>query len=91
MKPKSLLAVLALLLVLGGLALAGGGGPSLDWYVIGSGGGPVASGQVDLDATIGQAVAGTTSAGGYSLCSGYWCGAADRHTVYLPLVLKSVP
>ena len=86
-----LLAVLALLLVLGGLALAGGGGPSLDWYVIGSGGGPVASGQTHLDATVGQPVAGTTSGDGYTLCSGYWCGAVGTYYIYLPLVIKGAP
>jgi hypothetical protein len=93
MKRRTLLIALAALLALGGVALAGGGGGGLavNWYVIGGGGGPVASGAADLDATVGQPVAGTINGGGYTLCSGYWCGHAEPYRVYLPLVVKQAP
>ncbi len=45
--------------------------------VISSGGGQIAGGGFTLDGTIGQPVAGTTSAGGtYQLGSGFWGGGA---------------
>jgi len=90
MKAKTvILTVTALAILLAAVALANGG-PSIDWYVIGGGGGHSEAGSYALDGTVGQAVVGITSSGGYELCSGFWCGMAVEYKIYLPLVLKRV-
>jgi hypothetical protein len=63
--------------------------PTIDWSVIGSGGGHAQAGIYTLDATIGQAVVGTATDTGLELCSGFWCGTPGRYKVYLPLVLRN--
>ena len=63
--------------------------PVIDWDVIGNGGGHLEQGDLSLDYTIGQPVAGQLSIGDTTLCAGYWCGASAKNHVYLPLVLKS--
>jgi len=75
-------------LLLAGVTLANGT-PSIDWYVIGGGGGHVEAGVYALDGTIGQAVVGTATDTGYELCSGFWCGAVVEYRIYLPIVLKN--
>jgi hypothetical protein len=75
-------------LLLAGVTLANGT-PSIDWYVIGGGGGHVEAGVYALDGTIGQAVVGTAKDTGYELCSGFWCGAVVEYKIYLPIVLKN--
>lgn len=64
------------------------GTPTIDWNVIGNGGGHANAGIYTLDGTIGQAAAGTATDTGLELCSGFWCGVAGRHTIYLPLTLR---
>jgi hypothetical protein len=56
---------------------------SLDWNVIGGGGGENESsdGTYSLNGTIGQPVAG---AAGEELCSGFWCGVWDWARIFLP-------
>jgi hypothetical protein len=45
--------------------------------------------QHTLQGTIGQPVIGPEAGSGHTLCSGFWCGAADTgYWVYLPLVLR---
>jgi hypothetical protein len=83
----TLLGLVALLL-LGGVALADGP-PAADWDVIGGGGGHAEAGIYTLDGTIGQPVVGPAEGTGYELCSGFWCGAAVEHNLYLPLILKN--
>jgi hypothetical protein len=83
-------AIVLLLAVLSAAVLAAGT-PEMDWWVIGGGGAQVDSGAYSLGGTLGQPVTGASSAGGYELCAGYWCGAAGRHTVYLPVVLRAHP
>lgn len=76
-RPSVRLVVAALLLALvalAGSALAQGSAPALARWVIGSGGGPLAAGDVFLDGTLGQPMAGRASAGAISLDAGYWQG-----------------
>lgn len=82
-----ILAVLLLLLLTG--AVVASGSASVDWHVIGGGGDRFEAGDYTLDCTVGQAVAGTARNDPYELCTGYWCGAAVEHNIYLPLVLRN--
>jgi hypothetical protein len=54
-------------------AIAGGGGRSAS-----------AGGCLVLVGTLGQTVAGSASAGNFSLCAGYWCGldSGSRDTLF---------
>ncbi len=80
-------------ILVAGVALASGvptiDGPTVDWSVIGGGGGHGEAAPYSLDGTIGQAVVGVASnpADGLSLCSGFWCGIGAYH-IYLPLILR---
>ena len=80
------LAIASLLLV--GVALAAPNSPSIDWRVIGGGGGSASAGSTSVNGTIGQAVVGAHTSAPYELCAGFWCGAGTKHRAYLPLVLK---
>lgn len=54
-----------------------GGAYTITQSVIAGGGGRMSSGQLTLDGTIGQAVAGTTSSGApFTMISGFWGGGA---------------
>ena len=79
-------------LLLGSLLLTAvvlaGGGYTLSWNVLGGGGGSIGSGGITLDGTIGQPVVGQASGASYTLCAGFWCGAAGEYRVYLPVVLR---
>lgn len=96
MKRTALLLTLAALLLpvlsvaegLTGIALANGT-PTIDWDVIGGGGGHAEAGIYALDATIGQAVVGPATDTDFELCSGFWCRAAVEYKIYLPLVLRN--
>lgn len=61
----------------------------LDWNVVGSGESEIASTHFRIRSTIGQPVVGTARNDPYELCTGYWCGAAVEHSIYLPLVLRA--
>lgn len=64
--------------------------PTIDWHVIGGGGGPVEAGTYALDGTIGQAVVGLATDTSLEICSGFWCGAAAAgYKIYLPVVLRN--
>jgi hypothetical protein len=90
-KPLVLLAALLLTLVLTSIALASGS-YTINWYVIGGGGGHAEAGNYSLDATIGQPATGVMSGGPYTLASGFWGGAlAVEYKIYLPIVLKNYP
>jgi hypothetical protein len=91
MRTRFFLLILACLL-LAGVALASGV-PSVDWNVIGGGGGYLKADTTVLNTTIGQAVVGEVSDGKLGLCSGFWCGSDDIYNppdihIYLPLVLR---
>ncbi len=85
---------MALLLLLGGAALASGT-PAIDWWVIGSGGGSASNGIYSLNGTLGQAVVGTSANDPYGLCAGFWCApwgeGGETHLIYLPIVLRAYP
>jgi hypothetical protein len=83
----ALAAALVCALLLAGVALANGI-PTIDWNVIGGGGGHAEAGIYGLDGTIGQPVVGTATDTNSELCSGFWCGAAVEYKIYLPLVLR---
>jgi hypothetical protein len=64
-------------------------GYDLTWNTIDNGGGESAGGGYILGGTIGQPDAGAAmNGGGYSLAGGFWAGALNQHSVYLPLVSK---
>jgi len=93
MKTKILILalVLALSLVVAGLALANGG---VEWtreVLSGGGAGFAAGGDVALRATLGQPVGGAISRGDVTLGQGFWHGGAAAgggYEIYLPLVLR---
>jgi len=62
----------------------------LSWNVIAGGSGRMesAGGHVVLG-TAGQSLLGPMVSSGHSLCTGFWCSAAERCRVYLPLVVRS--
>ncbi len=62
--------------------------PAVPWWVVGGGGGHSQAGGFVLNATVGQAVAGTTQGGSWALCAGFWCGAEWLQQIYLPLVVR---
>ncbi len=80
--------VVVALLLLASTVLAGGGGLDISRYVIGGGGGHSEMGSYVMDATAGQAVAGTFNTAPFELCAGFWCAVAE-HQVYLPLILRN--
>ncbi len=89
MKRTRIFLSLVAFLLLAGVALANASVPTVDWWVIGGGGGHAEAGNYALDGTIGQALVGTASDTGYELCSGFWCGAAVKYKIYLPVVLRN--
>ena len=99
MKRTAILLLLAALLcgLVAGVAWANGT-PNINWWAIGGGGGHAEAGIYTLDATIGQAVVGAATDGGYELCSGFWCGVLapapplpPAHKIHLPIILKNYP
>ena len=61
----------------------------LSWNVIAAGSGRMenADGHAVLG-TAGQSLAGPMiSAGGHTLCGGFWCSVGERYEVYLPVVV----
>jgi hypothetical protein len=88
MKTKIRIAVLALALLMaaGGVALANGDLEIPRW-VISSGATEAASGDISLNATLGQPIIGEVSNGEVTLGQGYWYGG-DGYRVYLPLIQK---
>lgn len=67
--------------------------PSIDWWVIGAGGGTVIAGSTSLSGTAGQAVVGPSSAGSTALCAGFWCPPNSSpptvHRNYLPMMRRN--
>ncbi len=91
---RSKLSLLALVLIGGlllaaaGLAQAGVQATVVDWWVLAGGGGHSAGGNVALDATLGQPIAGESAGGNVALGAGYWYGAQAHYILYLPNVLR---
>ena len=88
MNIRVLVLLTLVLLLLAGVTSAQNA-PSIDWSVIGGGGGHAEAGRYALDATIGQPVAAVSSGGAYQLCAGYWCGNVPGWHMYVPNMLKA--
>jgi hypothetical protein len=88
LKPRMILIILAALLFFSSAALAVGPDATmaLDRWVMGGGEAPRASSPLAMQATIGQPVAGHTTASTLEMYWGYW--GPQPYAVYLPLVLK---
>jgi hypothetical protein len=58
------------------IALAWGGNLqaqySLDWFIVGGGGGSLSGGEYTLDGTVGQPDAGSLAGGDYAIEGGFW-------------------
>lgn len=88
MKRKILLLLLALIL-LGGLAgsevpsdrVIAQSGIELNWWMFAGSSGPQSGGDVQLNATLGQAVIGSAQGGTISLSNGYWYPGAGPTAV----------
>ena len=86
-----ILCALAASLLFASVALASGT-PSIDWWVIGGGGGSITVGSTALDGTIGQWVVGSDKSGPIQLGPGFWGGGWDeRYPIYLPVILRNSP
>jgi len=68
-----------------GTALAQG---SIDWWVIGGGGGSDSADSTSLDGTIGQWVVGSDTSGTTQLEHGFWGGGVGEYEIFLPAVLR---
>jgi hypothetical protein len=91
-KKLVILGTLVVSLLLVGTALAAPNAHSIDWWVIGGGGGSETAGTISLDSTIGQWVVGSDKSGGLQLGPGFWGGGWDESCViFLPVVLKDLP
>lgn len=65
---------------------------NLDWTLLGAGGGQAVSGSINLNASLGQSVIGssTSDSGSVTLWAGYWIpGSRNMYRLYLPLVFKN--
>ncbi len=80
--------IVIVLFLLTNTVLAGGGGLYISRYVIGGGGGHSVAGHYTMNATVGQAVAGTFNTISYKLCAGFWCGVGE-YKVYLPVIIRN--
>lgn len=81
------MSVLVALVVAGLFALGLGwrlAGYAVNWHVIGSGGGRATAGPHALDATLGQAVVGSSSSASAMLHAGFWPGAAAQPATATP-------
>ena len=86
----SLLLLVIAVTLLGVVSASALGGYTLDWWTVDGGGAMFSSnGSYSLGGTIGQPDAGTSTGGTYTLSGGFWGGgAAARHDLFLPLILR---
>ncbi len=90
MKRAAILAMLVILLLLAGRALAmSSANYRLDWFVplTGGGGGPAGSANYAINLTVGQSAIGASNSTNYGACLGYWC-ATGQYRIYLPVILR---
>jgi len=82
-------AVLLVLVLVSGVALANGG-PERLRQVIGAGGTTTSAGDLTLHGTLGQPISGSiTSGDGIVIGQGFWAGGGTTMVpVYLPIVLR---
>jgi hypothetical protein len=81
--------VFALLLVTG-LLYASTASSNLSWWVVGSGGNRLRSGNTVLQSALGQPLAYRASNDNLALCAGFWCGTAGEYEVFLPAILNQI-
>jgi hypothetical protein len=91
-----MLGALFVSLLMVGTALAQA--PSIDWWVISSGGGSGTADGTSLDGTVGQWVIGSGTSGTTQLGSGFWGGGgaegppeAPANQIFLPVILRQHP
>ncbi len=66
-----------------------GGGYDLTWNSIDGGGATFSTGGgYSLGATIGQADAGASSGGAYSLSGGFWAGVPASYNAFVPIAFR---
>ena len=92
MKPWTVITLVLVLIIFGsGMAFASAS-YNLSWWTVDGGGGTSSGDGYTLNATLGQADAGTLSTGGgYTLASGFWHGGvavSPLTMMYLPLLVK---
>ena len=63
-------------------------GFSIPWWTVDSGGGASQGGPYALSGSIGQADAGSAAGGNYVLMGGFWSGAFQGFSIYLPVIIK---
>ena len=90
-----ILGTLIVSLFLVGTALARPQAHTINWWVIGGGGGSGTAGDTALDGTVGQWAVSSGTEGNRHLASGFWgggdaAGPADEE-VFLPLALRQHP
>jgi len=97
MKTKACLFALLVGLVVAGSVGSGlvvaSGTPSIDRWVIASGGGSATAGGISLYGTTGQPVVGSDQSDGMQLWHGFLAGKGDLsrpNSIYLPVVLRDV-
>lgn len=72
------------LIVLASVPMADAQTYSVDWYVIGCGGGNSHSQSYSVDGAIGQPITGRSFSASYAIEGGFWVGAGPSGCVYLP-------
>ena len=78
--------VLALALLLGTASAVRAQNVSLDWRVIGGGGGTSTGGTFSVSGTIGQPVTGVSQGGSFTLTGGFWSQVNAVQTAGAPLL-----
>lgn len=82
------IALVSLLLLAGGAALAQSGYSSTWWTVDGGGTALSSGGTYTLGGAVGQADAGPMSGGSYTVEGGFWAGANPVLKFFLPVVRR---
>ncbi len=89
-RPGALVTALVLAAVLGGGALAQGGGLNLDWHTMDGGGAAAQAGALTLAGTVGQPDSGRAAGGGYTLTGGFWAGVGAQYVAPTPTLTPPV-
>ena len=74
--------VLILLMIVASASMGLAQDYSIDWYVIGSGGGESQSTNYRINGTIGQPIVGISSSANYTVESGFWVGSGIMELGY---------
>ena len=85
-----LAALLGALLI---LALSAGaaptdGGPTIERWLLGSGGGPTGNGAIALNGSFGQPIIGSSTHNDVAMQAGFWQKTVAGYDIYLPLTLR---